>query len=81
MAMFSLSGVRQSVQRGSPSPGQTFAETDVLLRPCGWLHLCICGHHRLHAPAVPAVASARQGHGRRRGRHRASRAVEARAKQ
>lgn len=81
MAVFSLSGVRQSVQGGSPSPGQTFAEADDLLRPCGWLHLCICGHHRLPAPAVSAVAGARQGHGRCHGCHRASQAVEAGAKQ
>lgn len=74
---FFLVGVRQSVNRGGASPGQPVTETQVSLRPCGWLRLCLHCCFRLPFPAASAVVGARQVHGRCRGRHRPSRSVEA----
>lgn len=73
----SLSGVWPSGWRGGASPGQTVTEAKGSLRPRGWLHLCIRSSFRLPLPAASAVVGARSGHGRRHGRHRPSRTVEA----
>lgn len=78
--MFSCSGVRQSVWRGSAPSAQTVKAVEDSLRPCGRLHLRVFGCFRLPPPAPSAVVGARQGHGRRCGRHRSSRTVEAGAK-
>lgn len=75
---FSPSGVRQGGGRGGPPPGQEAAEAQVPLRPGGRLHLRLRGRLGLPFPAAAAVVGAVWAHGRRRGRQRPSRPLEAR---